>query len=142
MNTVAHNLINALSETSAHTLTIVATTIGAREASDIADSDISAFYVQKQEALTTVWLLTPERIMRVEVSNEAALAITFPLSRVSRVAELYSSDGYAVTVEVDADSTTTVDNRAVFSNYTIVAQDAIGTANLQEFSRVVRTCLR
>lgn len=138
MNTVAANLVSALSDGNGHTLTIVAATVGCADASGIATSDIRAFYQTTEGTTQQVWLLTNSRVMRVEVTDEAALAITFPLRRVSRVAELYSSGGLAVTVEVDADSRTTIGERQVFSNYTLLARDAVATSNLSEFSRQMR----
>ena len=103
--------------------------------------DILGFYITAGES-TEVWLVTPGRLMRAEVSSTAALVVTFPIERVSRVSELYAAEGYQVTMEVDAEArVVTAPGREELAKYVIVAQEVTAMSDLQEFCRQLRLAL-
>jgi hypothetical protein len=122
-------------------LSIVLNTVGVSTVEELTGVDVLGYYLSDSAEAVLVWIVTAGRLMRVEVTGSAALAITFPLERVSRVAELYAPDGYVVTVEVDADARATDGDRSVFTQYPVLASQPQDTAALQSFSRALRLCI-
>lgn len=101
--------------------------------------DVLGFYLSRGTTVVECWMVTPGRLVRAEITDSAALVITFPIERVTRVMEAYTTEGYVLTLELQAEAMIQIsDNRQAFTTYALRPADEPGLAELQEFSRQVR----
>lgn len=136
---IATALGTALSTFPATTTSVVALAVGTHPSSPpFTGVDVLGFYISSADS-TEVWVVTVGRLVRVEVTDSAALVVTWPIERVTRIVELYSAGGYQATVEVDAEALNPVANgRLAYTSYVLSASDVAAMSDLQEFVRQLR----
>lgn len=76
---------------------------------DPAEHPILGYYLDASDQRFLLYLITPGRFIRYEVDNQSrSLTIAVPVHRVSRVVERTGPSSVIVTVELDADTETTI----------------------------------
>lgn len=105
---------------------------------------VRGWFCQRGAGSVVVWLVQEKSLARVEVADQAALTVTVPLSRVSRVVDAVDPSVYRWTVELDSEARAVVNegSRLEFVRYDVVAQTAPEQAQLASFSSAVRSLLR
>lgn len=145
-------LAQGVAETSPVALGILQNALGVSSPEGIASAEIHGWFTQPAPDGTAlvIWVVasTPGlKIFRVEVSESAALAITWPITRVTRMVELYDANGYVVTVETESDGwavtavAETNQSRAEMTRYVIRADVGEQAESLQLFARGLSAAL-
>ena len=153
MSDYANALATTAAELSPVALGILQNTLNATSPEGISTSEVHGWFVQNPDPGQTslvLWVVASApglKLLRVEVTESAALAITWPITRVSRLAELYDANGYVVTVETDADGWASFPNhetgqgRSEFTRYEIRAAAGTEAESLQLFARGLSSAL-
>lgn len=75
---------------------------------DPAQFPVLGFYLKATGEEFLLYVLTPGRFVRYEVADSRSLTIVVPVHKISRVIEKTSPGEISVTVELDADTSTTI----------------------------------
>ena len=145
-------LAQVVAETSPVALGILQNSLGVSSPEGIAVAEIHGWFTQQSGGASSlvIWVVasTPGlKLLRVEVSESAALGITWPVTRVTRMVELYDANGYVVTVETESDGwavtavAETNQSRAEMTRYVIQADVGEQAERLQLFARGLSAAL-